>query len=53
MKISTMLVLIDSLFHDDGELVKGQNLVEWFDIAQQDYDEIDREMIDSETNGGA
>ena len=43
-------VLIGSLF-ESGEILVGQDLSEWLHYVQFDYDEVDRERIDSEAGG--
>ncbi len=50
MSIGTWDVLIGSLF-DSGEILKGHELIEWLHLVQFDYDEFDRERIDSEAGG--
>lgn len=53
MTIGTWCVLIDSLWQGDGskEIIAGVDLMEVLGYIQHDYDEVDRLLIDMETQG--
>jgi hypothetical protein len=55
MSTSTWETLIESLFdeHSLGGTVKipGADICEWLSLAKTDYDDIDRDIIETETNG--
>lgn len=47
------LTVMDDLFESDGSLVAGANLGEWWTLALDDgFDDVDRDLIADETQGG-
>lgn len=55
MKGEVWITLINSLFETSNEAVSvlpGQDINEWLELSNFDYDEVDRDLIDVETEGG-